>query len=148
MRSITDLELWIEGWSPEGADASAPGEMLAVAEETLEQWLRAHDKVPTQDRKEGFRLLALHRQAAQGDPSFNACRETCREAAYRFNLAETGLPPAEWRSNIATMRRVVQHLVYFIGGKLRNAQLGEFCCASRPIRTNPADAVLEGEDLR
>ena len=151
MRSIGDIERWVEEWSLDEAaalGAAAPQQFLATGEEVLEQWLAANGKQPTRETHEGFRLLALHRQAAQGDPSFNACRETCREAAYRFNLAETGLPPAEWRSNIATMRRVVQHLVYFIGGKLRNAQLGEFCCASRPIRTNPADAVLEGEDLR
>ncbi len=141
MRTIAAIEEWVEGWSPEGASAAAPGELLAAAEDVLENWLQAHNRTPTRKTKEGFRLLALHSQAARGDPSFNACRETCREAAYRYNLAATELAPAEWRVNIATMRRVVQHLVYFVGGKLRNAQLGEFCCASRPIR---ADAVLEG----
>ena len=35
---------------------------------------------------ESFRLLALHRQGARGVPSFNACRETCREIAYHYNL--------------------------------------------------------------
>ena len=31
-------------------------------------------------------MLALHRQGARGEPSFNACRETCREIVYRCNL--------------------------------------------------------------
>ncbi len=38
-------------------------------------------------RVEGFRLLALHRQGARGDPSFNACRETCRELVYHAIVA-------------------------------------------------------------
>ena len=29
---------------------------------------------------------------------------------------------------------VVRHLALFIGGKLEVAGLGEFCCASRPLR--------------
>lgn len=149
MRSLVAIEEWIEEWTPEAATASgaaAPQEMLGAAEAVVEHWLVAHEKAPTLDTYEGFRLLALHRQAAKGDPSFNACRETCREAAYRYNLAQAPSTPEAWRANLATMRRVVQHLVYFVGGKLRNAQLGEFCCASRPIR-NPAgeDFVTNGE---
>jgi hypothetical protein len=149
MRSLVAIEEWVEEWSVAGAAADgavAPRQLLEAAEGVLEHWLIAHDKLPTQDRHEGFRLLALHRQAAKGDPSFNACRETCREAAYRYNLAQTALSPQEWRTNLATMRRVVQHLVYFAGGKLRNAELGEFCCASRPIRSAAIDdKVTNGE---
>lgn len=149
MRSLVAIEEWIENWSPQSAAASgaaAPQELLDAAEAVLEHWLMAHEKVPTQDSHEGFRLLALHRQAAKGDPSFNACRETCREAAYRYNLANTESAPEAWRTNLATMRRVVQHLVYFAGGKLRNAELGEFCCASRPIRSPAGDQfVTNGE---
>jgi hypothetical protein len=147
VRSIAAIEEWIESFTIEGADAASPGEMLRAGEEVLENWLVANDKTPTFSVKEGFRLLALHRQAAQGEPSFNACRETCREVCYRFNMAGSGLAPAEWRSNLATLRRVVQHLVYFIGGKLRNAQLGEFCCASRTVRNDPAEAEFQREEL-
>ena len=67
---------------PEGAAA----EFLRLSEEVLEHWLIAHGRQPTDDRREGFRLLALHRQGAKGDPSFNACRETCREIAFHYNL--------------------------------------------------------------
>ena len=151
MRTIADIECWIEDWTLDGCAASgaaAPFELVAAAEDVLENWLIAHDKVPTREKHEGSRLLALHRQAAKGDPAFNACRETCREAAYRFNLAATDLPAPEWRTNLATLRRVVQHLVYFAGGKLRNSQLGEFCCAAKPMRNDPADAVIEGEELK
>ena len=58
-----------------------PDEVLALGEAVLEHWVRARGKQPTDDEREGFRLLALHRQGADKDPSFNACRETCRELA-------------------------------------------------------------------
>ena len=61
-------------------------ELLARAEACLESWARARGQIPTQEAVEGFRLLALHRQGARGVPSFNACRETCREIAYHYNL--------------------------------------------------------------
>ncbi len=71
--------------------------LLQSGEQVLENWSAAKGFAPTSDRKEGFRLLALHRQGAKGDPSFNACRETCRELVYHYNLvtmepdhAETG----------------------------------------------------------
>ena len=44
---------------------------------------------------EGFRLLALHRQGARGDPSFNACRETCRELVYHRNCVLPRAPDAD-----------------------------------------------------
>lgn len=144
MQTVAQIESWLEDWTIEetaSLGAAARHAFLERAEEVLENWLVAHDQVPTAECREGFRLLGLHRQAAKGEPSFNACRETCREIAYRFNLAGTDLAPDEWRSNLATLRRVVQHLTYFVGGKMRNAQLGEFCCAARPVRTG---AVLDG----
>jgi len=60
--------------------------LLREAESVLEEWLRARGEAPTSETSEGFRLLALHRQGARGVPSFNACRETCREIAYHYNL--------------------------------------------------------------
>ena len=66
-------------------------DLLAQAEGVLEEWLRARGEAPGGETVEGFRLLALHRQGARGVPSFNACRETCREIAYHYNLlAEEG----------------------------------------------------------
>ena len=68
-------------------DARAIGdELLAMGEAVLEAWLWSKGREPTDNQTEGFRLLALHRQAAKGDPSFNACRETCREIVYHRNL--------------------------------------------------------------
>ena len=55
---------------------------VITGERVLERWLEARGETPTAARREGFRLLALHRQGARGDPSFNACRESCRELAY------------------------------------------------------------------
>ena len=116
-------------------------ELLGIGEIILEMWLAAHGKVPTSRTVEGFRLLALHRQGAQGDASFNACRETCRELVYHRNLVclDPGHREAAQRLRLGAM--VARHLALFIGGKLEVAGLGEFCCASRPLRqheTNPA----------
>ena len=122
--------------------ASAPSlaeELLALAETILEHWLSASGVTPTTGTVEGFRLLALHRQGARGDASFNACRETCRELVYHHNLV--WLDPA----HVDTARRlrlgamVAKHLSLFVGGKLEVAGLGEFCCAARPLRLNEAN---------
>ena len=61
-------------------------DLLAISEAVLENWAESRNLQPTMDEKEGFRLLALHRQGSKGEPSFNACRETCREVAYHYNL--------------------------------------------------------------
>jgi hypothetical protein len=117
-------------------DPSAP-QLLGLAEEILETWVAARGNVPTQERREGFRLLALHHQGAAGLPSFNACRETCREIAYHYNLL-TPEPPADGERRLAMMAMLVRHLAYFVGGKLQVEGLGDFCCASRPLRQDRA----------
>ena len=109
-------------------------EMLALGEAILEHWVRARGKEPTHDEREGFRLLALHRQGADKDPSFNACRETCRELAYHYNLLtqQPEHPDAQQRARM--MALVANHLYLFVSGKMESEQLGEFCCSSRPVR--------------
>jgi hypothetical protein len=54
---------------------AAAAKLLALAEEVLEHWIVARDERPTSERREQFRLLALHHLGARGVPSFNACRE-------------------------------------------------------------------------
>ena len=109
--------------------------LLAIAEEALERWIEARGDVPTADRREGFRLLALHRQGARGVPSFNACRETCREIAYHYNLLTMAPDHEQFARRALMMRLLVNHLVLFVSGKMEVEGLGEFCCASRPLRT-------------
>jgi hypothetical protein len=111
-------------------------ELLAFGEGILAIWLLARGQTPTTAEAEGFRLLALHRQGARGDPSFNACRETCRELVYHYNLVrlDPAHPDTARRLRLGAM--VARHLVLFIGGKLEVAGLGEFCCSSRPLRQN------------
>lgn len=104
--------------------------LLARAEAVLEEWVRARGAEPTQDRVETFRLLALHRQGARGVPSFNACRETCREIAYHYNLLDAGADERAARM----MELLVTHLELFVRGKMEVEGLGDFCCASRPLR--------------
>ena len=114
-------------------DVSA-GELLSVGEDVLAHWLAARGLEPTREKREGFRLLALHRQGARGEPSFNACRETCRELAYHYNLitGEPDHPDTGHRITLAGM--VARHLVLFIGGKIAVSGLGEFCCSAKPLR--------------
>ena len=118
--------------APEQVD---PAELLQLGETVLEHWVSARGKEPTREQREGFRLLALHRQGADKDPSFNACRETCRELAYHYNLLtlEPGHEDAPRRRRM--MALVANHLYLFISGKMETQQLGEFCCSSRPLRT-------------
>ena len=106
--------------------------LLQQAESVLEEWLRARGETPADERVEGFRLLALHRQGARGVPSFNACRETCREIAYHYNLLAERNERAERRETMMTL--LVEHLRLFVRGKLEVEGLGDFCCASRPLR--------------
>lgn len=108
--------------------------LLQAGEEVLEIWVRGRGESPTQDTKEGFRLLALHRQGARGEPSFNACRETCRELAYHYNLVVSEPTHPETASRLRLMIMVAKHLCLFVSGKMEVAGLGEFCCASKPLR--------------
>jgi hypothetical protein len=125
-----------------GLVAAAPAfaeDLLALGDAILEIWLTAHDATPTTRTVEGFRLLALQRQGARGDASFNACRETCRELVYHRNLVclDPAHPDTARRLRLGAM--VARHLALFIGGKLEVAGLGEFCCASRPLRSQEAN---------
>ncbi|MDP6817054.1 MAG: hypothetical protein QF449_03300 [Alphaproteobacteria bacterium] len=113
---------------------AAPAELLAVGEEILEHWLEARGEIPGREAREGFRLLALHRQAARGEPSFNACRETCRELVYRYNLIALDPEHPETARRIKLAAMAAKHLCLFVGGKMTEARIGEFCCASRDAR--------------
>lgn len=138
MRPLAEIDAAIARISAEAgrsADvAAAAAALLALGEEVLEHWLVAHDKGPTDGLREGFRLLALHRQGAQGDPSFNACRETCRELVYYYNLISLDAAHPEAGRHLAMMAMIAMHLYLFVSGKLQSAELGEFCCSSRPLR--------------
>ena len=96
--------------------------------------------MPTHALKEGFRLIALHRQGAKGEPSFNACRESCRELAYHSNLiaGEPEHPSTPHRVRMAAL--ITRHIFYFVSGKMQVENLGDFCCAAKPVRA--ADVTL------
>ena len=115
--------------------------LLREAESVLEEWLRARGEAPTSETSEGFRLLALHRQGARGVPSFNACRETCREIAYHYNLLGESDEKAKYREDM--MGLLVEHLKLFVRGKLEVEGLGDFCCSSRPLRLESGAAKAE-----
>jgi len=109
-------------------------EQLGLGELILRIWVIAHDQVPTEKQKEGFVLLALHAQGTKGIPSFNACRETCREIVFHHNvIIAAGNDEARLKA-IGLMIMVVRHLALFVSGKLAVAGLGEFCCAAKPLR--------------
>ena len=135
MRTLAELERSLE----EILALPAPrpelaAQLLALGEQVLEHWVTAKGLEPTRELREGFRLLALHSQGCAGDPSFNACRETCRELVYHYNLV-TGEPLHENAAQrLRMMAMVANHLFLFVAGKLQVSGLGDFCCASRPLR--------------
>lgn len=134
MRSLGQIETRLEALLEGEAGPARSNEMLALGEEVLEHWVLAHGQTPTHEQREGFRLLALHRQGAQDEPSFNACRETCRELIYHYNLLILEPDHAEAGARALIMARLANHLYLFVAGKLQVSQLGEFCCAARPLR--------------
>jgi hypothetical protein len=109
-------------------------ELLRLGEEVLEHWIVARGETPTRSRREGFRLLALHRQGAKDAPSFNACRETCRELVYRYNLVMSEPDPVKAAVTAAMAVLVAKHLFLFVSGKMEVEGLGEFCCSSKTLR--------------
>lgn len=129
------------------ADARLSAEnLLAAGEVTLSMWVSARGDEPTTDEREGFRLLALQRQGAKGEPAFNACRETCRELAYHYNLIAGDPAHPDSATRVSMMRFVARHLLLFVSGRMEQAQLGDFCCAARPVRENDAsDTVVQAE---
>lgn len=134
---------WQEIESVVDLPSSTPEALLSAGEAMLENWLVAHDVAPTDDKREGFRILALHRLGAKVDPSFNACRETCRELVWHYNLLADGGPEQGSAQRRMMMGLVTNHLMLFIRGKLEVAGLGEFCCSSRPIRTMDQTPIVE-----
>lgn len=133
--TFAGIEADIDACSGDATDAAR---LLALSEQVLEQWIIARGDTPTHEAREGFRLLALHRQGARDLPSFNACRETCREIAYHYNLIENSgdaaLNAALNLRNARMMALVARHLLLFVSGKMQSEKLGEFCCAARPLR--------------
>jgi hypothetical protein len=116
----------------------AATELLTLGEEVLEHWVAARGFEPTGDMREGFRLLALHRQGCTDEPSFNACRETCRELVYHYNLVTLEPEHPDTGRRLRMMTLVANHLFLFVAGKLQVRELGDFCCASRPLRQDAA----------
>lgn len=133
MRTVAEIGRRLESVITGTGRPADAGELLKLGEETLEHWLLAHDREPTDELREGFRLLALHRQGAQGEPSFNACRETCRELVYHYNLVTMQPEHGDNPQRLAMMALVTNHLFLFISGKMESAQIGEFCCSSKPL---------------
>ncbi len=139
MRSLIEIEQRLgETGLQDGAGPASAEELLRLGESVLEHWVSAHDEEPTADLREGFRLLALHRQGCRGQPSFNACRETCRELVYHYNLITTEPAHPDNARRLQMMALVANHLYLFVTGKMQVAELGDFCCASRPVREDAA----------
>lgn len=128
MMSFSEIEHGIRTIQDKPDESHDPaGTLLSLSEKVLEIWLKAHQLEPTFETLEGFRLLALHRQGAINNPSFHACRETCRELLYQVNLYHSNKNLKQIR--LAAM--VAMHLLLFIRGKMEVQELGEFCCNSR-----------------
>ena len=112
--------------------------LLVAAEDAIRAWLAAHDAAPEPGEVEGYRLLALHRQAARIAPNFLACRETCRELIYQINCASVAADAAERARRLRLADMAGTHLALFVAGSLETAGLGTFCCAARPLHAPDA----------
>ena len=134
MRTLAEIGLRLETLATAEPGPGVAAEYLALGEEILEQWVTARGMAPTQDTREGFRLLALHRQGADKLPSFNACRETCRELVYHYNLLTEQAEHPDTPQRTKMMGLVANHLYLFVSGKMEVEELGEFCCSSKPVR--------------
>jgi hypothetical protein len=135
VRSLAAIERRLEALAALPAPtADAASDLLAIGEEVLEHWVVAKGLDPTREAREGFRLLALHRQGCADEPSFNACRETCRELVYHYNLVNLEPRHPDTGQRLHMMTLVANHLFLFVAGKLQVRELGDFCCASRPLR--------------
>lgn len=134
MKTLTEIEACVEREGSEGSVVARARELLNFGEDVLEHWIVAKSLAPTFDEVEGFRLLALHRQGAKGDGSFIACRESCRELAYHYNLLSLEPDHPDTSRRLVNMRLLARHIYYFVSGKMQSAQLGEFCCSSRAVR--------------
>lgn len=134
MTPLATIEARIDALAAAPAGIAGAQELLHLGEEVLAHWIAARGETPTDDTHEGFRLLALHRQGARGEPSFNACRETCRELVYHYNLIAMDPGHPATLKRLRLMASVARHLYLFVTGKMQVAGLGEFCCASRPLR--------------
>ena len=135
MRSLAELDVVFDAPLPTPDIQAAAKNLLKASEEVLEHWITGRGEIPTDEDREGFRLLALHRQGAKGEPSFNACRETCREVVYHYNLVTLQPEHSDITDRLHMMGLVSKHLYLFVSGKLQVAGLGEFCCAAKPIRS-------------
>lgn len=143
MIPFPDLSARLDNATTGMPPVAAARELLDISEAVLENWAESRGIEPTEKEKEGFRLLALHRQGAKGEPSFNACRETCREVAYHYNLINADPSSDETEKDVRMMGLVANHLLLFVSGKMQVEKLGEFCCASRPIRDETGQTIKE-----
>lgn len=134
MRTIAELESYMDAPKPDISPAEQAAIYLQIGEEMLVHWLTAKELEPTMDEKEGFRILALQRQGSKGDPSFNACRETCRELAFHFNLITMEPEHQDTIRRLSMMEMVAKHVVLFISNKMMDDQVGEFCCSAKVNR--------------
>ena len=115
-----------------------PDTLLSAAEDAITAWLAAHGATPQPGLVEGYRLLALHRQAAGIASNFLACRETCRELIYQINCASVAADTTERARRLRLADMAGTHLALFVAGSLETAGLGTFCCAARPLHAPDA----------
>lgn len=134
MTALAGIGARLDELEARGPGAPDAAELLALSEQVLEHWVRSRGETPTGAEREGFRLLALHRQGCRDLPSFNACRETCRELVYHYNLLRDGGTGEAAARHAHMMVLLARHLYLFVTGKMQVGQLGDFCCSSRPLR--------------
>jgi hypothetical protein len=146
MKPLAEIGNRLEMLSEAPLDNDTPDELLVLGEDVLQHWVIGRGAQPTDGEREGFRLLALQRQGSTDEPSFNACRETCRELIYHYNLIKQDLDHPQTQQRMRMMVLVANHLYLFVSGKMEVQGLGDFCCSAKPVRL-PADELKPTREI-
>ena len=64
------------------------------------------------------------------------------ELVYFHNLVNASSSIGEARQRVDMMGHVARHLFLFVSGKMQVAELGEFCCSSKPLHVNSQDPLV------
>ncbi len=95
----------------------------------IEQRLDALAVLPALGPEVAAELLALGEDVLE-----HWVAATCRELVYHYNLVNLEPRHPDTVQRLRMMTLVANHLFLFVAGKLQVRGLGDFCCASRPLR--------------
>jgi hypothetical protein len=78
MSAVAAIGDTLEHFEPSVDAPTAAAALLACAEQIVERWIEARGERPSEETREGFRLLALHRRTRRA--STRAARRAARSS--------------------------------------------------------------------